>query len=476
MSGSRIFKLANFVLAVLIVAILWPGAAAALIQEVRADRSVMTSATQNNDSDTEGRKKKKKKRKSKKKKRKKRKKGKKKIRWGQKRNESDEKYDKRFKRLLKRIKQDKAGDYRGGRFEDESGNEIRLWTHMGHPGCPFIIRSDISKEFTAHLAMYMEMLHREFSTAYRILLGFPADVKEPVEIITFADRGTYMKAGGLPSSGGQFGFAMHFANDRGQSWPARHYRMMQFTRGITDFAKWPKGVLKHESCHMELYLRVGYKLDPTGTIGFPIIPPIWWNEGQAGVFENWDFRKTVDENFDEIPNRGRYAPMIRRMFDTKDWKDFDYYWTINRGKWDSEGRVLKNYAQGWSICAYMMTGGLKGRNDFRRIFDLTKRVGTNNPDISFSDRKIQFSRAWAEVFPEEAQAKLSKNWEGWVQEHLPKDGESVVDEEFNLRSHGYDPDTTARLQPITDEKKQKENDEWVKKEEKRRKKGKMIEW
>ncbi len=395
-----------------------------------------------------------------------------KIRWGQRLNESDEEYDKRFATRIKRIKQDTKGDYNGGQFFNEKGEEIQLWTYMGHP---FIIRTDIDKEFTAHMTMYMEHLHREFSSAYFKLLGKAADVKEPVEIITFADRGAYMRAGGHPASGGQFAFAMHFSNDRGRGWPAKHYRMMQFTKGVTDFSKWPKDVLKHESCHMELYMRVGYKLDPTGTIGFPIIPPIWWNEGQAGIFEWWDFRKSVEENFEEIPTRGRYVPMIRRTYGTDDWKDFDYYWTINRAKWDSEGRVLLNYAQGWSICGYMMTGGREGIMDFRRIFDLTKRVGTNDPDISFSERKVGFSRAWAEVFSPEAQDKMSKNWEKWVKKHVPKDG-TIPDEDYYIRKMNCDPSVSDRLQPITDEKKLKENEKWVEKEERRRKKATVVEW
>ncbi len=396
-----------------------------------------------------------------------------KIRWGQQANESDEEYDKRFSKLLKRIRRDAKGDYNGGQFLNEKGEEIQLWTYMGRP---FIVRTDIGQEFTAQTVMYMEMLHREFGAAYKKLLRKTTEVTEPVEIIVFADRGAYRRAGGQPSSGGQFAFATHFQNDRGSSWPAAHFRMMQFTDGISDFAKWPKDVLKHESCHMELSLRLGFKLLPRSKIAFLRMPPIWWNEGQAGVFEYWDFRKSVEENFEEIPERGRYVPMVRRMYGTDEWKDFDFFWTIDVGKWNSGGpRVVMNYAQGWSIVAYMMTGGTKGKQDFCRIFDLSMRVGTNDPNVSFTDRKVEYSRAWAEIFPPQVQEELSKNWDSWIRKHVPKEGAPIEDEEYYLRKEFWDASVKDELRQI-DKEKLEENKKWVEKEDRRRRKSKVVEW
>ncbi len=91
-----------------------------------------------------------------------------KIRWGKRRSEPDEQYDKRHAALIKKVEEDKHGDYAGGNFQNAKGEKIRLWTYMGNP---FIVRSDISKEFTADAAMYMEMLHREYGSAYSKLLG-----------------------------------------------------------------------------------------------------------------------------------------------------------------------------------------------------------------------------------------------------------------------------------------------------------------
>jgi hypothetical protein len=463
MSRLSLSRLIKVVVALVIAAFLWPAITAAGPAPAAPGQSV--SCPNDDGDDSRPKKKKKKKRKKKK--------SKKKIHWGQKRDESDEKYVKRYNRLFKRVRQTRKGDYRGGAFANKAGEEVQLWTYMGHPGCPFIIRTDISQEFTAQLAMYMENLHREYSTVYHKLLGFPAQVKEKVEIITFADPGTYFRAGGMPGSGGQFSFAAQFYNDRGMSWPARHYRMMQFTDGVTEFGKWPKGVLKHESSHMELYMRVGYKQDPRTKQGYPIIPPIWWNEGQAGVFEDWDFDKTVDENFADLGARGRYPPLIRRMYDTDTWRDFDYYWTINRGKWGGEGRTLLNYAEGWTLVAYMFTGGPEGRADFRRIFDLTKRVGGNEMDISFADRKIGWSRAWEEKFPPEMQKKMRENWRAWVERNVPRDGR-VPDEEFILRRWGIDPTVTKGLEFFKTPEEVKENKKWVEKEERRRKKATIV--
>ena len=56
---------------------------------------------------------------------------------------------------------------------------------------------------------------------------------------------------------------------------------------------------------------------PAAKISVPVDCPRWWNEGMASVFEYWDPDKTVDENFAAIPNRGRYAPVIRLLHGTK---------------------------------------------------------------------------------------------------------------------------------------------------------------
>jgi hypothetical protein len=389
------------------------------------------------------------------------------IRWGQRRNESDEKYDKRFASLLKKIKQDKKGDYTGGMIVDAHGREARLWTYMGHP---FIVRTDIDATFTADTAMYMEMLHREYSAAYQILLGEAADVKEKIEVIIYADQGTYTANGGMAGSGGFFTPMALAAGDRSKSWPARHFRLVQFTDGVTDFAHWPKGTLKHESAHMELQLRLGFTLKGGG-IGYPVRPPLWFNEGQATNFEYWDFDKTVEENFAEIPKRGRYAPFIRRIHETPKWQEFDYVWDIDPGTWQRDmtrEQGFLNYAQAWSLVAYMMNGGKSGRRDFRTVFDLSKRVGTDEQTTMSGDRK----KAWTDKFPEKQRQLLEKDWNEWVTNNLPRD-ERVPDEEWYLKLQGYRADIIDRLEHIPAEEWKTLQDKVEREEQQRRKEIKI---
>lgn len=389
------------------------------------------------------------------------------VRWGQRRNEADEKYDKRYKAVLKKVKQDKKGDYTGGQFQDQVGREIRLWTYIGHP---FIVRTDIDATFTADAAMYMEMLHREYSQAYSILLGQAADVKEKIEVIIFADQGTYLRNGGIEGSGGFFTPMALGSGDRMSSWPARHYRLVQFTDGITDFARWPKGTLKHEAAHMELQLRLGFTL-PGGGVAYPIQTPLWFNEGQATNFEFWDFDKTVEENFAEIPNRGRYAPVIRRIHDTPKWQDFDYVWDIDPATWHGDmtnEQGFLNYAQAWSLVAYMMNGGKAGRRDFRTVFDLSKRVGIDYQ----TDYKGNRKDAWTEKFPEKQREQLDKNWNNWVATSLLKE-ERVPDEEWYLYLQGYRADITDRLERIPADQWEKRREQIEREEQKRKKEIKI---
>jgi len=398
-----------------------------------------------------------------------------KIRWGKRHGETDEQYDKRYGALLRKVGQDKHGDFSGGNFETAKGEKsekIRLWTYTGNP---FIVRTDISKEFTADAAMYMEMLHREYSTAYSKLLGgVKADLRgEKVEVIIFADRDVYMKNGGAAGSGGFFHPAVHLLNDRGPYWPARHYRLEQFTDGVKDFAKWPKGTLKHEAAHMELQLRLGYTLY-ANVVGFPVDCPRWWNEGHAAVFEYWDFDKTVEENLADIPNRGRYAPVIRRLHGTDRWKDFHYVWTINPKTWhedmtDKEGQGFLNYAQAWSLAAYMMHSGNKGRADFRKIFDLSKRVGADRQTTYKGDRML----AWEEKFPSKDREQLETNWNDWVGEFVSRE-KRVPNEDYFLQLNAYKPDVVDKLERYSKEEVDSLMND-LKKEDKRRKKEIAVE-
>ncbi len=391
------------------------------------------------------------------------------VRWGQRHNESDEKYDKRFRKVLKRTKLDPKDDIHGGQITDGQ-KRIRMWTYKGRV---FIVRTDIDQEFTAQTAMYMEKLHREYGEAYQKLLGVPVKMHEKVEVIVFSDRATYMRNGGTPGSGGFFHPIANLAyNDRSPQWPAQRFRLQQFTSGVTKFEKWEKGTLKHEAAHMELQMRLGYALLPGIDYTFPVSAPRWFNEGHASVFEYWDFDKTVDENFADIPNRGRYAPVIRRLHDSKQWKDFEYVWTIDGATWHGDmtsDQGFFNYAQAWSLCAYMMNGGVAGKLDFRAVFDLSKRVGVDE-----ENRKGVGKRAWELNFPADRQLELENNWNKWVATNVSRD-KKVPDEEYYLRSQGYNPKVVRKLKRFETEEENEANAEWVKKEREKRKKSTKIE-
>lgn len=342
-----------------------------------------------------------------------------KMRVGQRRGESLEKYEKRRNQLIKRA-------------EKDSDN---LYTLKAQP---FIIRTDISAEFTADTSLFMEMLHREYGKTYS-KMGLPAGpAKEWIECVVYADRDTYMRAGGGAGSGGQFAQSIRFT-DRPPSWPATHYRLSMFTDGEEEFEKWDKSTLQHEAAHMELQLRLGFLVDS----------PRWFNEGQASCFEWWDFDKTVDENLKAIPSRGRYAPVIRRAFGTDKFKPFSYVWEIDAASWhaamtDEQGRL--NYSQAWSLAAFMLHEGKEGRKAFRTVYGLSKRVGADR-NVSATGKK---TLAWQNEFPMPEQKKLEENWTAWIETNLPKDKVNS-DEREGLMNLGYDPDEEG-LVPLTPER------------------------
>lgn len=361
-----------------------------------------------------------------------------KVRWGKQRTESDEAYDKRYAGVLRTIKKDNP--------EDHTGGMVPLYTYIGK-NSPFIVRTDIDAEFTANTVMYMEMLHREYGQAYSKLLGgVPSRIREPIEVVVYESRETYLKTGGSEGAGGHFDpYILFRPRDRGPHWKARHYRLVQFTSGVKDFAKWPKGVLKHEAAHMEIQMRLE---------GFWVDCPRWWNEGHAAVFEYWDFDKTVDENFAEIPNRGRYAPVIRRIAETDKWKDFHYIWTIDGESWHKDmtsQQGFLNYAQAWSLAAYMMNEGKSGRADFTRIFGLSKRVGADRKTNPLTGKR---TIAWEKAFPIEDQRRMEENWTKWVKKNVAKD-KAIPDEDYYLSLQGYDPKVKDKLVPAPSDVREK---------------------
>jgi hypothetical protein len=161
----------------------------------------------------------------------------------------------------------------------------------------------------------------------------------------------------------------------------------------------------------------------------------------------------VDENFSEVPRRGRYAPFIRRLHGTDAWKDFNYVWTIDPQTWHRDMTTPQgylNYCQAWSLAAYMMSGSQKGKDDFRKIFNLSKRVGSDRQTTYHGDRTI----AWTTEFPEEDKGIMEKNWNEWVQKMVPRK-KKVPDEEYFLMRAGYNPEILDRLERFTSDEMEK---------------------
>ncbi len=337
---------------------------------------------------------------------------------GQLPTESDEKYDKRRDLMIKRAEKDKDGFFT---LEAQ----------------PFIVRTDISPEFTADTALFMQMLHREYGTAYKTLGLPPGSPKEWIEVLVYANRETYLRHGGNAGSGGHF--AQWIFTDRPPNWKSRHYRLEMFTSGEEKFDKWEKGTLKHEAAHMELQMRLGFFVDS----------PRWFNEGQASCFEYWDFDKSVEENLKLIPTRGRYAPVIRRLWDTPEFQPFSYVWGIDPASWHADmtnQQGALNYCQAWSLAAFMLNQGRDGAKAFRTIYGLSKRVGA---DHRVGRRGVK-TLAWQSEFPAPEQKKMEDQWMAWIKSNLPKNKKNP-DEREGLIDLGYDPDAKG-LKHLTKER------------------------
>jgi len=343
--------------------------------------------------------------------------------WGRRPKESLKKYKRRKSRMIKRCKKD----------------ELDMYSYQHRN---FLIRTDISEEFTVELALYVEELHRAYSSAFSKMGAPPSKLRDLVEVVCYKDRQRYIDEGGGENSGGHF-HPMAKADpkywSRPDNWPAGQFRLMMFTDGEEEFDKWEKSTMKHEAAHMELQLRLGYTA---------LDAPRWWNEGMAACFEWWDFDKSVEENFELIPKRGRYAPFIRRLWATERWKDFEYIWTIDGASWHRDMATPQgylNYCQAWSLAAFMFNQGVEGKKFFNQLFNLTIRMGADHA-ISYTGTR---KRGWEVAFPLEERMELEEAWLAWVKEHLPKDGRNRG-EAMDMLKRGFDPDAD-KLVPLSPE-------------------------
>jgi len=137
---------------------------------------------------------------------------------------------------------------------------------------------------------------------------------------------------------------------------------------------------------------------------------------------------------------------------------------------DKDGQGFLNYAQAWSLAAYMMNSGNKGRGDFRTIFDLSKRVGADRQTTYQGDHML----AWEDKFPREKQASLEKSWNDWVSDCISRE-KRVPDEDYFLQQNGYKPDVVDKLERYSEKDDIEKLITSVKKEEKRRKKAIAVE-
>jgi hypothetical protein len=93
-----------------------------------------------------------------------------------------------------------------------------------------------------------------------------------------------------------------------------------------------------------------------------------------------------------------------------------------------------------------MHGGVKGRKDFRAIFDLSKRVGADRQTTYKGDGL----RAWEDQFPLDARNKMEESWNTWVGDNVPRT-KKVPDETYMLLRMGYNPEITDKLEGYSEE-------------------------
>ncbi len=171
------------------------------------------------------------------------------------------------------------------------------------------IKTELSAQFTAEAATYMELFYDSFCQVFYFKTGLDLDVKPTFYILRSRER--YLEVSKAPEwTGGLYRFGYNtFKNEKGEIEKKYYLNLYvylnKFVSDDQDFACefTPLNVIQHEGTHCLLAHLLGDKY-------FKF--PVWLNEGMATYYEYWDLRvKASDEGNSDRDIRARKKRLER---------------------------------------------------------------------------------------------------------------------------------------------------------------------
>ena len=220
----------------------------------------------------------------------------------------------------------------------------------------YTVKTDIDRQFAAEAAVYM----RKFQAAFRSFFKPKPKLKIRPTLYIFKDRATYKKAmtargyKDLAAAGG--GYAA--------TWKRSELYCFHNKPGKS-FGRMNKEPIRHEGAHQLLNHALG-RHDV----------PIWFTEGVATFFEDWDLGKPRKWNIDKLQKGHSLFGWIKKSFGTDTFKDLNHLVRLIHETWrpdkNAKDLVMQHYAEAQSFMTFLLVNP-KGREFFSHIFRAVAR-------------------------------------------------------------------------------------------------------
>lgn len=212
-------------------------------------------------------------------------------------------------------------------------------------GGSYVVKTDVGREFALDVACWLERFRSQFRHIFRDPL---AERYAPL-VVVFRDRARYRKSVGAADA------------SRG-TYVAKAKTLFTFLdaeRGERDFASFYTKILAHEGAHQLLGAMCG-----SGAL------PVWFDEGVASYFQEWDVRHAAAENLARLRTERYRAQDVRAAFGTARWVPLARLFGLSREQWapdDFGPRTNLHYAEAASFVSFLLATP-RGQGIFERIY------------------------------------------------------------------------------------------------------------
>lgn len=236
----------------------------------------------------------------------------------------------------------------------------------------YIVKTDVDRAFALDVACFMERFRSQLRAIFREYVP----ERRPPLVVVYRERERYRRAIGGGDSRG-------FYSPKTRTLST----YLDVEKDERDFVTFYAKILLHEGTHQLVTALVG----PA---------PPWFDEGVASYFQEWDARRTVDENLERLKDTHYRFADVRDAFGTERWVPLARLLAIEREAWapDDFGAVTNlHYAEAASFVSFLLASDER-RKTFRRIFvSLRRQEGKEGLDrILHGAAVAKLDAAWRE--------------------------------------------------------------------------------